>query len=104
MATSYCAVPSVVLAASAWLSPGPGASGLLNGKTQAWLGSSFGTTTRASWGLLFVGNGWDLSHTAWTWPRPPAVGSTDAAGRAAPPRISCRTVPRSPGWMGRYVE
>src|SRR5688500_1831924 len=40
MATSYSTVPSTVLTASAWLSPGPGASGSENGKTHPASGSA----------------------------------------------------------------
>src|SRR4051812_48049274 len=70
--TSYWTEPSVVLTASAWLSPSPGGSGRLNGNTQVGAAAeppppaapaerlpdpSTGVSTRASAGGSAVGGG-----------------------------------------------
>src|SRR3954447_2789433 len=55
--TSYAVPPSLVTIAIVWLSPGPGAAGLLNGKTQVGPLPDFGVSTMATAGWSAVGNG-----------------------------------------------
>src|SRR3954469_1035617 len=69
IATSYVAVPDVVLTASAWLSPAFGGSGWLNGKTHAGLtppppdDEPGGTRTSASSGCASVGRSRERGST-----------------------------------------
>src|SRR4051794_7350793 len=59
--TSYAVPPSLVTIAIAWLSPAPGAAGLLNGNTQvgplAEFELGFGVSTMARAGWSAVGSG-----------------------------------------------
>src|SRR4029077_17226190 len=103
-ATSYRIGLSVVLTANAWLSPLPGASGLLNGNTQD-LASlpepSLGTSTRASTGLSAVGRASLSLHPVVMSPRGRATRRSDGAGRSA--GTAWARVPPSQAWIGRYV-
>src|SRR3954471_21635619 len=107
-AASYVVVPSVVFTASAWLSPGSGASGLLKGKTHAWSASPpWGVSTRASSGCARLGSGCVVSHTAVTVRGVAvvvvAVWFIKGADRAAYPPKTSVTRPRMPGVIGCHV-
>src|SRR4051794_26421516 len=108
MATSYAALRSAVFTASAWLSPGSGGSGRLNGKTHvgsaAWpvgaSGLAFGTRTRASSGRFSVGSGADRGSTVLT--SPPFGGELTGAwclASANGAAARSRSVPSSYGWI-----
>src|SRR3954449_5721597 len=80
-ATSYATPPSRVTIAIAWLSPGPGGAGRLNGKTHVGPVPERGDSTTASTGWSAVGSGLvSEAHTVLTDPvRPACSGVLEAA-------------------------
>src|SRR5687768_12333421 len=87
-ATSYDTLPSVVLTESAWLSPGSGGSGSLNGNTHAGelvapsgcalpsgSGEPLGMRTRASWGSASLGSSSERGSTVTISPPSTGVGA-----------------------------
>src|SRR5690349_6403792 len=100
-------VPSVVLTANAWLSPGPGARGLSNGNTHespepepvpAWVvppavdplpAPSLGTSTSASCGCERVGRASPCGQAVTIRPYCPGL---------SPPRAACGTTAAAACW------